>query len=100
MENLNFESYKAIRGEYKSGRYKYSKTNLKKRKLEGQGVKIIIPPNIIDIYTRLEVLLGLKLSGHTDALTEASSLLDDLFKRREIQNKQQYRDALKKFQTN
>ena len=30
--------------------------------LEGQGVKIIIPSNIIDIYTRLEILLGLKLS--------------------------------------
>ena len=29
--------------------------------LDGQGVKIIIPSNIIDIYTRLEVLLGLKL---------------------------------------
>ena len=29
--------------------------------LQGEGVKIIIPSNIIDIYTRLEVLLGLKL---------------------------------------
>ena len=38
--------------------------------LQGRGVKIIIPSNIIDIYTRLEVLLGLKLSGHTDTLTE------------------------------
>ena len=37
--------------------------------LEGQGVEIIIPSNIIPIYTRLEVLLGLKLSGHTDTLT-------------------------------
>ena len=27
--------------------------------LQGEGVKIIIPSNIIDIYTRLEVLLGL-----------------------------------------
>ena len=26
--------------------------------LEGQGVKTIIPPNIFDIYTRLEILLG------------------------------------------
>ena len=35
--------------------------------LQGDGVhKIIISSNIIDIYTRLEVLLGLKLSGHTD----------------------------------
>ena len=44
--------------------------------LEGQGVKIIIPSNIIDIYNRLEVLLGLKLSGHTDTLTKASNLID------------------------
>ena len=33
--------------------------------LQGEGGKIIIPSNIIDIYTRLEVLLGLKISGHT-----------------------------------
>ena len=65
--------------------------------LQGEGVKIIIPSNIIDIYTRLEVLLGLKLSGHTDTLTEASNLIDELFKRGEIENKQQYRNALNKF---
>ena len=65
--------------------------------LAGDGVKIIIPSNIIDIYTRLEVLLGLKLSGHTDTLTEASNLIDELYKRGEIQNKQQYRNALDKF---
>ena len=65
--------------------------------LQGEGVKIIIPPNIIDNYTRLEVLLGLKLSGHTDTLTEASNLIDELYKRGEIQNKQQYRNALNKY---
>ena len=65
--------------------------------LEGQGVKIIIPSNIIDIYTRLEILLGLKISGHTDTLTEASNLIDELYKRGEILNKQQYRNALNKF---
>ena len=33
------------------------------KQLKGRGVeKIIIPSNIIDIYTRLEVLVGLKLS--------------------------------------
>ena len=68
--------------------------------LEGDGVKIIIPSNIIDIYTRLEVLLGLKLSGHIDTLTEASNLIDELYKRGEIQNKQQYRYARDKFLTN
>ena len=67
--------------------------------LEGRGVKIIIPSNIIDIYTRLEILLGLKLSGHTDTLTEASNLIDELYKRGEIQNKQQYQNALNKFTT-
>ena len=65
--------------------------------LEGQGFKIIIPSNIIDIYTRLEVLLGLKLSGHTDTLTEASNLIDELYKRGEIKIKKQYRNALDKF---
>ena len=65
--------------------------------LQGKGIKIIIPSNIIDIYTRLEVLLGLKLSGHTDTLTEASNLIDELYKRGEIQNKQQYQNALDKF---
>ena len=29
--------------------------------LQGQGLKIIIPSNIIDIYTKLEVILGIKL---------------------------------------
>ena len=77
--------------------------NIKKEEpiyLKGQGIeKIIIPSNLIDIYTRLEILLGLKLSGHTDTLTEASNLIDELYKRGEIQNKRQYRNALNKFQT-
>ena len=63
--------------------------------LEGQGVKIIIPSNIIYIYTRLGILLGLNISGHTDTLTEASNLIDELYKRGEIQNKQ-YQNALNK----
>ena len=65
--------------------------------LQGQGLKFIIPSKIIDNYTRLEILLGLKLSGHTDTLTEASNLIDELYKRGEIQNKQQYQNALNKF---
>ena len=67
--------------------------------LQGEGVKIVIPSNIIDIYTRLEVLLGLKLSSHSDTLSEASILIDDIYKLGEIQNKQQYRNALNKFST-
>ena len=70
-----------------------------KRNLEGQGAKIIIPPNIIDIYTRLEVLLGLKVSGHSNTLSEASNLIDEIYNGGEIQNKQQYRNALNKFST-
>ena len=70
------------------------------KKLRGKGVeKIMIPSNIIDIYTRLEVLLGLKLSGHSDTLTEASNLIVELYKRGEIQNKQQYRNAPNNFST-
>ena len=58
--------------------------------LQGEGVEIVIPSNIIDIYTRLEVLIGLKLSGYSDTLTEASNPIDELYKPEEIQNKQQY----------
>ena len=71
-----------------------------KPKLKGRGVeKNIVPSNIIDIYTGLEILLGLKLSGDTDALTEAGALIDQLYKLGEIQNKQQYRNAINKFST-
>ena len=69
-------------------------------KIKGKGIeKTINPSNINDIYTRLEVLLGLKLSGHTDTLTEASDLIDELYKLGEIQNKQQYGNALDKVST-
>ena len=67
--------------------------------LQVEGIKIIIPNNTTDIYTRLEILLGLKLSGHSDTLSEATNLIDELYKRSEIQNKQQYRNALNKFPT-
>ena len=61
-------------------------------------LKKIIPPNIIIIYTRLEVLIDLKISGHSDTLAEAIRLFDELYKRGEIQNEQQYRNALNNFQ--
>ena len=64
-----------------------------------EGLKIIFPSNIIDLYSRLEILLGLKLSGHTDILTQTSNLIDELYKRCEIQNERQYRNALDKFKT-
>ena len=75
----------------------FEEINIDSDNLQGDGVKIIIPSNIIDIYTRLEILLRLNLSGHTDTLTEASNLIDELYKRGEIQNKQQYRNALNNF---
>ena len=74
----------------------FSETDLQGQRIE----KIIIPSNINDIYTRLEVLLGLKLSGHTDTLTEAVNLIDEFYKRGELQNKQQYRNAIDKFWIN
>ena len=97
LETLDFENYKPKSGESKSGRYKQSKSNFNKGNLQGEGVKIIIPSNIIDIYTRLEVLLGLKISGHSDTPSGGSNLIDELYKRGEIQNKQQYQNALNKF---
>ena len=97
LKTPNYKNYKPKQGEKSSGRYK-STNILISINFQGRGIeKIIIPSNIIDIYTRLEVLLGLKLSGHTNILTEASNLIDELYKRGEIQNKQQYRNALDKF---
>ena len=68
--------------------------------LSGRRIKkIIIHSTILEIYTRLEILLGLNLSGHTDTMTEASNLTDDLFKRGEKQKQKQYRNALDKLST-
>ena len=49
--------------------------------LQGEGIKTIISFNMTNFYTRLEILLGVKLSGHSDVLTEASNLFDELYKR-------------------
>ena len=69
-------------------------------RLRDRGIeKNIIPSNIIDIYTILEILLQIKLSGHTDTLTEANNLFDEIYYRGEIQNEQQYRNALNKIST-
>ena len=98
LDTLDYKNYKHKPGEKNSGRYKNTKNILIPINLQGRGIeKIIIPNNIIEIYTRLEVLLGLKLSGHSDTVTEASNLIDELYKRGEIQNKRQYRNALDKF---
>ena len=58
-----------------------------------------MPSDSDEIWTRLQVLLGLKLAGHTDTLIEASQLLDALFKKGEIKTEQQYRNAIDKFTT-
>ena len=68
--------------------------------LQGEGLKIIKPTNKIDMYTRLEISLGLKFFGHTDTLTETSNIFDDLYKRGENQNKQKYRIVPNTFHTN
>ena len=106
LQKTNYNNRKRQKGPM-SGRDRYIQIKLDDdvrkilyldKQYRARGVeKIIIPSNIIDIYTRLEILLGLKLSGHSNALTEASNLIDELYKRGEIQNKQQYRNALNKF---
>ena len=62
-----------------------------------RGFKNNIPSNMFDFYTRIEINLGLKLSGHTDTLAKASNLIDELHKRGQIQNEQQYRNAPNEF---
>ena len=67
--------------------------------LQGHGVKMIIPPNLIDKWTKSAVFLGMKLSGHSVIVTEASNLLDGKFKKVEIQNVHQYRNAPNKLKS-
>ena len=62
-------------------------------------MKIIIPSDTIDNYARLDVLLGLKLSGYTDTPAAASTLIEESYKSGGIQNEEQYRDALNKIHT-
>ena len=105
LQTTTYNRYK-LGKEKKAGRDRYIKYELDddlrnnlflNKKLKGRGIeKIVIPSNIIDIYNRLEVLLGLKISGHTETLTEASALIDEIYKRGETQNKQQNRKALNK----
>ena len=91
-KNSNSKGAKSIKNDLRKRVYKIKNPplTLPFNDLQGEGVRIIIPSNINDIYTRLEVLLGLEISGHTDTLTEASNLIGDLYKRIEIQNEQQY----------
>ena len=58
-------------------------------------MKLIIPAKVNDICSRLEILLGLGRSGHTD---EASNIIDEK-KRGKTQNEQQNQNAHGKFCT-
>ena len=107
LETLTFDQWRHSPGTRRSARFKYFKeilpqriANFKSRIanepefFQGEAMKNANPSNIIDTWTRLEVLLGKELSRHTDILTEASNLLDVSYKRDETQNNQQYRNAL------
>ena len=54
--------------------------------LGGEGMEFLVTCKITDIWTRLQVLLEKKLSGHTDILTEARPLIDEINEIRELQN--------------
>ena len=62
-------------------------------------MKYIITFNITGFYTKLDVLLASKLSRHTNILTRASNLIEELYSKAEIENEQQNRNALRKFFT-
>ena len=111
LEDVEFSSHGDRRSEIKISFTKYlprriaeiEKRNVHRQvsdDLKGEGLRIKIPSNIIVIYTRLEVLLGLKLFGDTNTLTEASILFDELYKRGGIPTEEQYRNALDKIHTN
>ena len=98
-----------MRGETKSGHYKNLRDKIEddvdkllnpSKPLQGEGTKNTIPSNTFDFCIRLELLLRLNLSGDTYTLIEANKLIDELYKRDEIQNEQQYRNVLDQFYTN
>ena len=109
LQKTNYNNRKRQKGPM-SGRDRYIQNKLDDdvirsldldKKLKGKGIEEIIKPsNIIDIYTRLEVLLGLKLSGHSKTLPEASNLIDELYKRDEIQTNNNIEMLLTIFLTN
>ena len=70
------------------------------KKIKDKAIKSIISSNIFDIFTRLEVLLGLKLSGPTDTPTQASNLINELHKTGEKEKIQKYQKAVDELYTN
>ena len=67
--------------------------------VQSEVLKNIIPSKKFDIRCNSEALLGLKISGHTDTLTEPSNKIDEINKKGQIQTEQQYRNALHEFST-
>ena len=77
LQKIGFYNRKPTKGRL-TGRDKYIEYDLDNdvrriqilhTKLKGRGIeKIVKPSNIIHIYTRLELLLGLKLSGDNEVI--------------------------------
>ena len=67
------------------------------KNLQGKGMKVIIPSNNFDIWTRPKMLFGLKLTGHSDIKEDSSYLGDEAYRRIETHNSQRYGKALDKF---
>ena len=44
---------------------------------------------------KIRSTLRIKIIGHTDTLTEASNLIDELYKKGEIQTQEQYKNNIK-----
>ena len=53
----------------------------------------------MDTWTKLEILLEIKLSGHTDTEEEASILIAEFCKRDEIHTERHNQNALDKFES-
>ena len=45
--------------------------------LQGEGTTFIFPFTIIDFWTRIKIVLGLKVSAHTNTLTGGSNSIDE-----------------------
>ena len=107
LSTLKYEDYKPSAGEGKLRSFEYNRDELEHEvirflntfieseneydDLQGEGMKIIILSKSIVIWTRLETLLELGLSGNIDTLTEASNLKDEICRRCELQNEKQFR---------
>ena len=88
LKALKYDQYRRLPGTGKSTGFKCVSGILPKRIVDiagrfaseseshqCDGIKLIIPSKIIDIWPRFEVSLGLKLFGRTDIPTQASNLI-------------------------